>query len=55
MAVWVRSSAARASGDGVSMLGQRLLLAPGIASGEQESGWFLTIDGCGQGQMTTLV
>lgn len=37
-----------------SMLGQWRLLAPGIASGEQESGWFLTIDGCEQEQMTTL-
>ena len=55
MAVWVRSSAALASADGASMLGQRLLLAPGMASGEQVSGWFLTIEGCGQGQMTTLV
>ena len=45
---------ARASEAEPSMLGQWLLLAPGIASGEQESGWFLTIDGCEQEQMTTL-
>lgn len=45
---------ARASEAEPSMLGQWLLLAPGIASGEQESGWFLTIDGCEQEQMTRL-
>lgn len=45
---------ARASEADPSMVGQWLLLAPGIASGEQESGWFLTIDGCEQEQMTTL-
>lgn len=45
---------ARASDTEPSMPGQWLLLAPGIASGEQESGWFLTIDGCEQEQMTTL-
>lgn len=44
----------RASEEGPSMLGQWQLLAPGIASGEQESGWFLTIDGCEHEQMTTL-
>lgn len=45
---------ARASDTEPSMPGQWLLLAPGIASAEQESGWFLTIDGCEQEQMTTL-
>lgn len=44
----------RASEEGPSMLGQWQLLAPGIASGEQESGWFLTIDGREHEQRTTL-
>lgn len=53
---WLLADAptARASEVEPSMPGQWLLLAPGIASGEQESGWFLTIDGCEQEQMTTL-
>lgn len=53
---WLLADAptARGSEGEPCMPGQWLLLAPGIASGEQESAWFLTIDGCEQEQMTTL-